>query len=345
MGIIVLALVVLPALGIGGMQLFKREVPGPYSDKLTPKIRDTAKALWMAYALITVLEAAALVMLGMTPFEAINHALTTVSTGGFGTRADSITGFHSTAIEWTIIAFMFVAGMNFSLHYRLLARPGHRWGYFKDLEWLWYTSAVLLISVAVVAFLIFKQGYVASEAFTKGTFQVVSILTTTGYASDDYVQWGAFPQLLLLALMMTGGCAGSTSGGVKWVRILLVFKNIRLELMRLVHPHVVVHAKMNQTVVTRDIQRNIYTFLFLFFTTLAVLTMLISLGGHSVMTSLGGAPSALGNIGPGLGALGPSGTYAPLSPYVKWVLIAGMLLGRLELMTVLVAIFPFLWRR
>ena len=345
MGIIVLALVVLPALGIGGMQLYKWEVPGPYSDKITPKIRDTAKALWAVYLLITVVEAVLLMALGMSPFDAVNHSLTTVATGGFSTRGDSIAGFQSAAIEWTIIGFMLLGGMNFSLHYRLFTRPGHRLGYFKNVEWYWYVCAVAGASLCVIAYLFFRQGYAFSEALTKGTFQVVALATSTGYTSDDYVQWGAFPQFLLLVLMLSGGCAGSTSGGIKWVRILLVLKNIRLQLLRLVHPRLVVQVKINKTTVTREIQRNIYAFMFLFFLTLGVLTLLISLDGHSMLTSIGAAVSALANIGPGLDAVGPAGTYFPLSGYVKWIMISGMLLGRLELMTVFMLVLPFTWRR
>lgn len=345
MGIIVLALVVLPALGIGGMQLYRWEVPGPSSDKITPKIRDTAKALWLIYVLFTLVEGIVLYGLGMTPFEAVNHALTTAATGGFSTRADSIAGFDSAAIEWAIIAFMLLGGMNYGLHYRLLIRPSHRWGYFKNVEWVWYVGALALASLCVVAYLFLKQGYDFSAALTKGTFQVVSIATTTGYASADYVKWGAFPQFLLLLLMLSGGCAGSTSGGIKWVRILLMLQSIRMEFVRLLHPRVVAQVKINQAVVTGEIQRNIYAFMFLFFLSLGALSLLISLDGHSMLTSIGAAASALANIGPGLDAVGPTQTYQPLSAYVKWLLITGMLLGRLELMTVFMLVLPFTWRR
>ena len=345
MGIIVLALVVLPALGIGGMQLYKREVPGPYSEKLTPKLRDTARALWVVYVVITLVEAVILYLLGMTPFEAINHALTTVSTGGFSTRGDSVGGFNSAPIEWVIIFFMFLSGINYSLHFRFLARPGKLWPYFRDMEWIWYASAVVLASLVVVGYLVAVHDYNPLTAATKGTFQVVSIITTTGFGSDDYVLWGAFPQILLLFLMLTGGCAGSTSGGVKWVRILLVFRYIHMEMQRLVHPRLVVHAKINQTRVTPAILSNILAFIFLFTTSLAVVTMLIALDGHSILTSIGAAASALGNIGPGLDTVGPMGNYMHFSDYAKWVLILAMMMGRLELMTVMVLFLPQIWRR
>ena len=345
MGIIVLALVILPALGIGGMQLFKREVPGPYSEKMTPRLKDTARALWGVYLGMTIVESLVLVAMGMAPLEAINHALTTVSTGGFSTRGGSIGEYNSAAIEWVLILFMVIAGMNFALHYRALAQHTHRNAHWRDLEWRWFMGVVVLVSLAVSIYLYFHEGYALSRALTKGTFQVVSILTTTGFGSDDYVLWGAFPQLALLLLMIVGGCAGSTSGGVKWVRIILVFNFIRQEMLRLVHPKVVIHTRIGHIRVTQDIVGNILAFIFLYLTTLGVATLLLSLDGHSILTSLGAAASAIGNIGPGLDAVGPAGNYAALSSWSKWVLISAMLLGRLELMTVFVLFSPRLWRK
>jgi trk/ktr system potassium uptake protein len=345
MGIIVLALVILPALGIGGMQLYKREVPGPYSEKLTPRLRDTARALWVVYVGVTVAETVSLYALGMSLFDAINHSLTTVSTGGFSTRADSVGGYHSAAIEWCVIAFMFISGMNFALHYRLLTRPRSRIPYVGDQECRWYIVSTVLACLAVLAYLVGWHGYSPGAAATKGSFQVVSILTTTGYGSDDYVLWGAFPQVLLLLAMIAGGCAGSTAGGIKWVRILLVFSYIRMELLRLIHPRVVVMAKFNHARVSPEILSNIFAFIFLYLTTLAVVTLLLGLDSTSILTALGAAAAALGNIGPGLDTVGPMGNYFHLSVYSKWVLALAMMLGRLELMTVLVLFMPQVWRR
>lgn len=345
MGIIVLALVILPALGVGGMQLYKREVPGPYSEKLTPRLRDTARALWTVYLGITVAEAVVLYLLGMTPLEAINHSLTTISTGGFSTRGSSIAGFNSPAIEWALIVFMVIAGINFSLHYRLFNHPRGKIPHFRDSEFGWYLAAVILAALAIAAYLVVVKGYAPVNGLTKSTFQVVSIVTTTGFGSDDYVLWGAFPQLVLVMLMIAGGCAGSTSGGIKWVRILLVFKYIYLELLRLVHPRLVVHAKLNKMRVSQNILSNIFAFIFLYLTILVVVTLLISLEGHSLLTSMGAAVSALGNVGPGLDAVGPVQNYAHFSSYSKWVLLLAMLMGRLELMTVIVLFMPFIWRR
>jgi trk system potassium uptake protein TrkH len=345
MGIIVLALVILPALGIGGMQLYKREVPGPYSEKLTPRLRDTARALWLVYVLITVAQTAVLYALGMTFFEAVNHALTTVSTGGFSTHDASVGGFASPAIEWCFIFFMCLSGMNFALHYRVLTRPRAGLPYLRDQECFWYLGGTVLAALAVSAYLMARLGYAPAHALTKGTFQIVSILTTTGYGSDDYVLWGSFPQIVLLLLMIAGGCAGSTAGGIKWVRILLVFKYIRMELLRLVHPRIVINAKLNQRRVTPDILSNIFAFIFLYLTSLAVVTLLLALDGASMLTAAGGAASALGNIGPGLDAVGPTANYHHLSNYSKWVLTLAMMMGRLELMTVFVLFTPQVWRR
>ncbi|MCH7476521.1 MAG: TrkH family potassium uptake protein [SAR324 cluster bacterium] len=345
MGIIVMAVVILPALGVGGMQLYKREVPGPYSEKLTPRLRDTARALWSVYALLTILCTAAYFVAGMTPFEAVNHALTTISTAGFSTRGDSIAGFSSAAIEWTAIAFMLVSGMNFALHFRLLARPRHRAAHLHDAEWVWFVGISAAMAVLISAYLFFTRGYALPAAATKGTFQVISILTTTGYSSDDYMRWGAFPQLVLMLLMIVGGCAGSTSGGAKLVRIILLFKFIGLEMLRLLHPKVVVHARLGHLRVPPEILGKVLSFIFLYLTTVAAIAVLISLAGHPFLTSLGAAVSAVGNIGPGLGDVGPAGNYAGLSNFAKWVFMAGMLLGRLELMTVLVLFLPQAWRR
>ena len=236
MGIIVLALVILPALGIGGMQLYKREVPGPYSEKITPRLADTARALWSIYILLTVVLVLVLRWLDLSWFEAVNHALTTIATAGFSTRNDSIGGFASPSLEWVLMVFMLLSGMNYFLHYRLLFRPGSRLGFLRDVELRWYLGTGVLVTLGVALHLFAQKGYPAQVALTKAAFQVTSLLTTTGFTSDDYGSWGVGWQVILLLLMFTGGCAGSTSGGIKWVRVILVIKFIRLELMRLIHP-------------------------------------------------------------------------------------------------------------
>ena len=343
LGIILLALAVLPALGVAGMQLYQRETSGPYQDKLTPRLRDTARAVWSVYVMLTVAETAALILLGMEPFESVNHSMATIATGGFGTRADSI-GSYGSAIEWTITGFMFVSGVNFSLHYRLLASPLRGWKYYRDVEFRWYTIAVVGISLAVALHLFFTQGYAWERALTKGTFQVVSIITTTGFASDDYVLWGAFPQFLLLFCMLSGACAGSTSGAIKWVRIVLIAKNARLSMLRMIHPNVVRYPKINDIQVTDEIQGNVGAFVFLYFVTLGVVTLIVSLDGQSMLTALGAAATCQGGVGPGLDLAGPAGNFSSLGVASKLALGAAMLMGRLEILTVLMVILPRTWR-
>ncbi|MBI4082391.1 MAG: TrkH family potassium uptake protein [Candidatus Lambdaproteobacteria bacterium] len=344
MGIIVLALVILPALGVGGMQLYKREVSGMSSEKLTPRLRDTAKALWLVYLVLTLAFTAVLWALGMNLFDAVNHAMATIATGGFGTKGDSITGFGP-AIEWALILFMYLSAINFSLHYWLFLNPRQRRGwYVLDLQWRWYTGALVAASALVSLWLVVREHYEPTRALTKGTFQVVSIMTTTGFGSDDYVKWGAFPQVILLLAMLAGGCAGSTCGAIKWVRIALLFQFMRIELLRLVHPRIVRQVKLGEAQVTPAILANIFAFVFLYLTTLMVSTLVLTLDGNSFLTALGASAACLGGVGPGLGKAGPMENYAFLSDFSKWVLIVVMLLGRLELMTVFVLFMPRYWR-
>ena len=342
-GIILLGLAILPALGVGGMQLYDREVTGPYRDKLTPRLRDTAKVLWGVYVLLTVAQTALLIVLGMTPFEAINHSMATLATGGFGTRNDSLVSFGP-AIEWVFTLFMYLGGMNFALHYKLLTHPIRGLSALKDIEWRWYTGAVVLLSGGVAAHLVMVEHYEPFRALTKGALHVVSAMTTTGFVSDNFVLWGAFPQLLLIYCMIAGGCAGSTGGGMKWVRILLMFKNARLSMLRLIHPNVVRRPKINDVPVTEEIQSNIGGFVFLYFATLGIVTALLTLDGLPITTAFSAAATSLGNVGPGLEKLGPMNNFGWLTPQAKLILTASMLLGRLELMTVLMVILPRTWR-
>jgi trk system potassium uptake protein TrkH len=343
MGIILLGLAILPALGVAGMQLYEREVSGPYHDKLTPRLRDTAMALWTVYVLFTAAETVILTLLGMDWFEAVNHSMATLATGGFGTRTDSI-GSYGPAIEWAITVFMLLGGMNFALHFKLLTHPARGWAMVRDIEWRWYVGAVVLFSLIVAAFLFQAHDYHPGRALTKAAFQVTSIMTTTGFASDDFVRWGGFAQLVLLYCMLAGGCAGSTSGGLKWVRILLMFKNARLTMLRLLHPNVVRQPKINDVPVTEEIQSNIGAFVFLYFVTLAAVTLLLTLDGLPMITAFSAAATSLGNVGPGLDRLGPADSFAWLSPQAKLILTGAMLMGRLELMTVLMVILPRTWR-
>jgi trk system potassium uptake protein TrkH len=344
-GILLFVLVILPSLGVGGMQLYKREASGIYSQKLTPRLRDTAKAIWSVYALLTGAEALLLWAEGMSPFDAVNHAMTTIATGGYGTRADSITGYSSPLIEWTLIGFMYLGALNMALHYRLLHSHGRIWSYVRSEEWRFYTLAMLVISLGMAAWLVVGLGYAPMSALTKATFQVMSIGTTTGFASDDYVLWGPGPQFMLLLLMLAGGCAGSTAGGLKWVRVVVLFKSIRMELLKLIHPSLHIVTKIDRQRLDPALLKTIFVFFFLYLATLFTATLVITLTGNSIATALGAVAASMASVGPGLDAVGPAATYAPLSVLDKWVLIAAMLLGRLELMTLYVFLLPQMWRR
>ncbi|MCZ6471876.1 MAG: TrkH family potassium uptake protein [SAR324 cluster bacterium] len=344
LGTLVLVVAVLPSLGIGGMEIYKREVPGLYSDNLAHRIRSTAWALSWVYALLTAAATVVLVVLGMSLFDAFNHALTTVSTGGFSTRDGSIGAFQSPAITWAVVLFMLLSGMNFTLHHRFLTRKGQRTAHFAHPEWRWYMIVAVLASLAFASYLALGRDETLVTAITNGVFTAVSFLTTTGYTTENYVAWGAFPQVLLLMGMLVGGCWGSTSGGVKLARVVLVFRYIGEEMLRLVHPKAVIRVKMGSTRVALDVVGSIQAYFFLYLISLAAVTLLISLDGNSFMTSLGAGVSALSNVGPGFGTVGPAGDYAHLSAYVKTVMIAAMLMGRLELMTVLLLLDPKAWR-
>lgn len=345
LGILVFAVVVLPALGVGGMQIYKREVPIRYTENFGSRIRRTALALWIVYSLLTLAEFCVLYLLGLAPLEALNYSFTTVSTGGFSTRAASVGAFASPAVEWALIGFMLLAGMNFTLHYRFLLRRGQKAAYLRDLEWRWFIIIGVVAALSISGYLVNTQGFAWSEALTKSTFQTVSILTSTGYHSADYTTWGAFPQLLLLLGMFVGGCSGSTTGGVKLARVILVFKYIRQEMLRLVHPRAIIQIRLGRIRIGHDIIENIQAYFFLYLISLAIITLLIALDGHGLLTSLGAGVSALSNVGVGLGEVGPAGGYGHLSDYSKWVLTCAMLLGRLELMTVLVLFTRGAWGR
>jgi len=306
MGIILLSLAILPMLKVGGMQLFRAEVPGPTKDKLTPRIRDTAEILWLVYVGISAMETLLLFIGGMDLFEAACHTFGTMATGGFSTRSESIAAFGSAYVEYVVIIFMFIAGTNFALHYRLLFR--RQIGcYWRSGEFRLYLFLVALFTALMMGNNLGSGTVHGFEvAFRESLFQVVSILTTTGYGSADWGGWGAFAQVLLVLLMIVGGMAGSTGGGVKVMRFQVLLGQVRIELQRLIHPQ-------------------------------AVLPLRIS--------AFGAAIASLSNIGPGLGAVGPAENYGWLPNAAKWLLAMLMMLGRLEVFTVLVLFSRYFWRR
>lgn len=344
MGIVLVAVAVLPLFGVGGMQLYRAEVPGPVPDRLTPRVRETARRLWAIYALLTAAEVLALVLAGMGPFDAVCHSFATLATGGFSTRNASVGAYGSPAVEWIVIVFMFLAGCNFSLHYLALAG---RWrAYHRDEEWRFYL-AVTLGAAALIALVLIPTGHYTSPEplLRSATFQVVSIMTTTGFATADFALWPAAMQFVLLLLMCIGGCAGSTGGGIKVMRVVVLLKQAKLELKRMVHPRAVYTPWYNGRPLPAGLPANVLGF-FLFFVLIGLASILtLALGGHDLVTAAGAVAASLGNVGPGLGSVGPAANYAHLAIWEKWVLIFCMLVGRLEIYTVLVLLLPDAWRR
>jgi len=343
MGIIVLSVAILPFLGIGGMQLYKAEVPSPVPDKLKPRIRDTAVVLWKVYLLISIVQVLLLMLGGMDLFEAFCHTFTTMATGGYSTRNASIAYYDSLYIDIVFILFMMIAGINFSLHYQFL--KGRPLVFWRDPECRFFLLMVLAL-IFIVSIDVGGTVYDSiGAAFRYGSFQVVSIITTTGYATADYEKWSAMSQLLLLLCMFFGASAGSTGGGVKAVRIMICFKYVYKELFSLIHPHAVKVLKLGGKPVPEDITRGILGFLALYLGLFAVSTVALSGMGVDLVTSIGAVAATLGNIGPGLGMVGPTDTFAGIPYWGKWLLIWCMLLGRLEIYTVIILMVPEFWRK
>ncbi|MEE4215820.1 MAG: potassium transporter TrkG [Bacteroidales bacterium] len=334
MGIIVLSLAILPVLRIGSMQLFSAEVPGLKTDKLHPKIRETAKRLWAIYLVFTLTETFLLKLGGMSFFDAINHSFTTMATGGYSTKNASIAAFDSAYIDYVITIFMIIAGTNFSLAY--FGLHGRFRKIFTNDEFLFYISFLLVAIALVTAVLHFTAGHETKESIRLAAFQVVSIVTTTGYATADFSAWGPFLVLVIFILMFTGGSAGSTGGGIKMVRLLLLAKNSRQELRRLIHPNAVIPVRLNHKAVSQNTMYNVLAFIVFYFFITGISSIIISAMGYDLSSSFSAVAASLGNIGPGLGKVGPTMNYAHFPIFGKWFLSFLMLLGRLELFTVLV---------
>jgi trk system potassium uptake protein TrkH len=344
MGIILLGVAILPLLGVGGMQLFRAEVPGPTKDKLKPRIAETAKLLWGVYVLITVVEVLLLKLGGMTVFDAVCHAFATMATGGFSTRALSVESYNSVYIDIVIAVFMIIAGVNFSLHYAALT--GRLGAYWRDAEFRFYLGTLVVFTIIVTATLYLSHTYGSLfESFRYAFFQVPAIVTTTGFSTADFEKWPYFLQMVLFSLMFVGGCAGSTGGSMKVVRIMLLFKSAYAELVHLVHPSAVVPIKLGKVVVGDSVMRSVWNFFFLFMAMLVVSTFILAAQGADPLTAIAAVVACLGNIGPGLGGVGPSDNYAWIGAVGKWTLIFDMILGRLEVYTVIVVLVPVFWRK
>ncbi|MGB7919808.1 MAG: TrkH family potassium uptake protein [Desulfobacterales bacterium] len=343
MGIIVLSIAILPFLGVGGMQLYKAEVPSPVPDKLKPRIRDTAATLWKVYALFTAAEVALLLVGGMSFFDALNHAFTTMPTGGFSTRNASVAHFNSVYIDVILIIFMLLAGINFSLHYQLL--KGQPLAFWKDSECRFFLAMCLILTL-VVGINIYHTVYPdAAQALQYAAFQVISIVTTTGYATVDYELWPTMSQIILFLCMFVGASAGSTGGGMKCLRIMLCFKYCYKELFSMIHPRAVIHIKIGGKTVPEDVVRSVLGFLALYVALFALFTVLLAGTGVDFVTALGAVAATIGNVGPGFGMVGPVEHFAYIPYWGKWLLSLCMLLGRLEIYTVIIFVVPEFWRK
>ncbi|MCP4154397.1 MAG: TrkH family potassium uptake protein [bacterium] len=344
MGIIVLSLAILPMLGIGGMQLFKAEVPGPTADKLTPRIASTAKILWLVYVGITLLEVIFLMFGGMDLFDALCHSFATMATGGFSTMNTSLGAYDSAYIDYVVTIFMFIAGANFALHYRLIIKKFD--AHWKDFEFKTYLIATLSIATVITLSNYWGDIYNSlAESFRFGLFQTVSIGTTTGFGTADYELWTPLAQILIFLLMFLGGCAGSTGGGMKVIRIIIVVKHAMSELKKLIHPNAIIPLKVGKRVIPKEVAYSVLGFFLLYVLLFIFISVLMALMGIDIVTSAGAAASCLGNIGPGLAKVGPTDNYGFIPAVGKWILALSMMVGRLEIYTVLVIFTKNFWQK
>ena len=355
MGIIVLAIAILPLLGIGGMHLFAAEAPGPGGDKLHPRITDTAKRLWLIYVGYTVAETVLLKLAGMSIFDAVNHALSTLSTGGFSTKNASIAYWNDTPlIQYIVIVFMFLAGTNFVMSY--FAFTGKVQRVLKDEEFKVYSIFIISFTLISGCIVYLQANVPVSEyhpmvlgagesAFRHALFQVLAIVTTTGFVTADFTSWTPFLTVFFFGLMFLGGCAGSTSGGIKVMRHLLIIKNGLLEFKRTLHTNAIIPVRFNKKTISEHIVYNIIAFFVLYMLLFIIGALVLGYLGLDFESAIGGAASSLGNVGPALGDLNPVVNFSALPAFGKWWCGFLMLLGRLELFTVLILFVPYFWKK
>lgn len=355
MGIIVLAIAILPLLGIGGMQLFAAEAPGPHADKLHPRITDTAKRLWLIYVGYTAAETLLLKLAGMSFFDAINHSLATLSTGGFSTKNLSLAYWNDQPlIQYIVILFMFLAGSNFVLSY--FAFKGKVQRALRDEEFRYYAGFILFFAVVAALVIYFKAEVPVTEyhpkvlgdaesSFRHALFQVIAVITTTGFVTADFTGWTPFLTIFFFGLMFLGGSAGSTAGGIKVMRHVLIIKNGVLEFKRTLHPNAVIPVRYNNKTVHEHIVYNIIGFLILYMLLFITGALVLGALGLDFTSAIGGAASSLGNVGPAFGSLNPLSNFNGLPALGKWWCGFLMLAGRLELFTVLILLTPYFWKR
>ncbi len=347
MGIIVLSIAILPIFGLNGMQLYAAEVSGLTYEKVSPRIADTAKMMWSIYVLLTVTEVVALWLCGMDMFDAVCHSFSTIATGGFSTHNNSLEFYDSAAIHYTVTFFMFISGINFVLLIYLLR--GKTRYFFKDEELRWYSVAVAMFAVLLtVGLYVARPGWSGVEmerAFRDSIFTVISSMTSTGYTISDYMYWPVVAWVVIFFLMLTGACAGSTAGGIKWVRLAIIMKNGVAEFQRRIHPNAIIPVKLNEKAVPQQTINNIMAFLIFYVFIIVVTVVIFCATGVDFDEAIGSAVSAIGNVGISIGQFGPAGTYAEFPVVAKWVMSFVMLIGRLEIFTVLLLFTRALWRK
>ncbi len=347
MGIIVLTVAILPLLGVSGIELFVAEAPGPKSEKIHPRIKETAKRLWLIYFGLTILLGFILYFISkMSFFDALNHALTTLSTGGFSTKNASIAHFDQPIYQYPIMVFMFLAGMNYTIiYFGLRGKLSKVWG--SD-EFKTYLFAILAMVAACTASVFLSTDSTLEKSFRDAAFQIISLVTTTGYVSADYTAWNNGTTMFFFFILFTGACAGSTSGGIKVIRHLVFFKNTLLEFKRLLHPRAIIRIKIDRKLVASKTITHILVFLlvylFLFFVGSILVSLVLSGYQKPLLTAFGAVATCLGNVGPGIGKVGPVDNFAHIPQVGKNLLCALMIIGRLELFTVLIIFTPYFWK-
>lgn len=343
MGIIVLSLAILPFLGIGGMQLYRAEIPAPVIDKLKPRISETAKLLWKVYVLISLTEVILLCIGGMGLFDSLCHTFATMATGGFSTKNASIGHYQSVYFDCVIIFFMLMAGINFSLHYYFM--KGQITAFRKNPEFRFFIVLVTIFTAAISLNVYSHQFESLLQSIRHAAFQVSSIITTTGYATADFDGWPALSRSILLICMFIGACAGSTGGGIKCLRIILLLKHSYKELLRIIHPHAITQVKLGGRPVPPEVINSIWGFFALYLGLFVLSSFILAAMGVDLISSFSAVAASIGNIGPGLGMVGPAQNYAHIPYMGKWLLILCMLLGRLEIYTVIILFVPEYWKK
>ncbi|NWF92880.1 MAG: TrkH family potassium uptake protein [Syntrophaceae bacterium] len=341
MGVIALAVAIFPYLGVGGFQLFRAEVPGPIKDKISPRVSETARLLWVVYLVFTVAQTLLLMLGGLSLFEALCTTFGTMATGGFHPRNASIAAYPSRYIQYTVTVFMFIAGVNFALHYwALRGRPSR---YFRDAEFRFFLKVVVLALLSIMTVRFLHEKTISEELFRSSLFQTVSIVTTTGFVTEDYEKWPYFTQLILIFLMLIGGCTSSTGGAMKNVRVMILLRYMGSEIKKIFRPHGIFPIKIGERFVPENIVSNVMAFIGLYLLIFGLGVLALTGFGVDLETSIGSVAATLGNVGPGIGTVGPVENYAHIPAVGKWLLSFLMMVGRLEIYTVLVIFTRHFW--